>query len=55
MDSTPSDPAPLITLRSPFNGATIQMTPESCKPAMLDALIRAGFVHLNAPKTKPTK
>lgn len=52
MASTPTDLSPLIVLRSPFNGDTIQMTPESCPPPMLDALIQAGFVHLNAPKTK---
>lgn len=52
MDSTPTDPQPII-LRSPFNGETIQVSVESCAPAMLDAMIRAGFEHLNPPMTKP--
>lgn len=52
MDSTLSDPASIILLRSPFNGETIQVTPESCAPAMLAAMIQAGFVHVNAPKRK---
>jgi hypothetical protein len=42
----------VITLRSPFNGDTIHMTVESCPPEMLAALIQAGFVHVNASKTK---
>lgn len=51
MDSTPTDQ--LIVLRSPFNGEIIKISPESCNPAMLAAMIQAKFVHLNP--IKPTK
>lgn len=50
MDSSRPD---VIMLRSPFNGETISVSAESCQPAMLEAMISAGFVHLNAPKSKP--
>ena len=54
MASTPSEP--IITLRSPFNGEVIQIESERVAPAMLDAMIQAGFVRLDEPaKTKSTK
>jgi hypothetical protein len=53
VDSTRSDQ--VITLRSPFNGETIRIAPESISPAMLEAMTQAGFVRLDQPKTKPTK
>lgn len=40
-----------ITLRSPFNGETVRVAPDSLSPGMLDAMIQAGFVRLDAPKT----
>jgi hypothetical protein len=53
VDSTRSDQ--VITLRSPFNGETIRIAPESVAPAMLEAMMQAGFVRLDQPKTKPSK
>jgi hypothetical protein len=50
LDSTRTDQS--VMLRSPFNGETITLSMESCSPAMLEAMIQAGFVHLNAPKHK---
>lgn len=41
-----------IILRSPFNGETIQVSQDQCSPAMLHAMVQAGFVHLNPPKPK---
>lgn len=48
MDSTLTD---LIALKSPFNGSVIYFSHDQCNPAMLAAMIRAGFVQMNQ-KTK---
>jgi hypothetical protein len=51
VDSTRSDQS--VMLRSPFNGEVITMTFLPGVPPTLDTMLRAGFVQVDAPKSKP--
>ena len=52
MASTPT--APLVQLRSPFNGEVWTVPPDQ-PPAFAEALIARGFVRVEDPSAKPAK